>query len=191
MEELYLDADGIRYVESCLQKGGRGLCVELLRLPLYQGKAYTFVTTDLGIAQIKEFERGGLMSMNDGQTLLARHAVSVAQSNPNSALVFQDVWGTKPGDRVLKSRRTKLFFNRSEVYYVVEGDKLSLDEVVAAIREMTSFLIVGALFDNSSILGELDSGSFVSDRFIKTVAENTMEIFVNAYDQESFVVWQR
>ena len=186
-----LGQNGIDYVTSCLQKGGKGLPQRLLQLPLAKGTTYSPLPELVSSERAKQFDTGGLMNMSDGQTWLAEHVLLLSSAYPSHTIVFHDVWGGRPGDSGIKNRSSRMFFNQSDLYHFVGSPHMSLESILTAMRELASFLLVGAFVDIAVADETLPTDKVVDEGFITMLAQHTREIFVSAYDQEGIVVWQR
>lgn len=182
-----LGKGGIDYVMSCLQSAEGGLCRKLLELPIRDGSLYAVLPDDIALERATEFKLGGIMKMGDGRNWLARHVMATVERN--DIVVFQDVWGGRPKDPVVGRRSSRVLFDRSNVYNFLLFDDLNVESIIRTLREMSSFLLVG-------ITTRIPDGATITDRstvdegFIGALAQGASEIYVTAYDQESFVVWE-
>lgn len=191
LQKLSLEDAGLKYIESSLDNGGKGLCLKLLGLPLAQGSTYTIVPEDIDIDRAYQFETGGHFNI-DIKSWLAEHVIKLSSANAMGTLIFQDVWGAKPEDSGFKKiRRSKMFFNQTDVYHFVEANNITKHYIVRAMEEIASYLLIGMFVNVPVTAAKLSADRFVDDKFIENLARHTQEIYVSAYDQESIVVWQR
>ncbi|HEX9132967.1 MAG TPA: hypothetical protein VF844_11805 [Ktedonobacteraceae bacterium] len=192
LKKLPLGQDGIKFVESRLVSGGKGICLKLLNLPLSEGTVYAVVPEDTSLDRAKQFETGGLAQWIYGDAWLAKHVISLYSDNMDGTLIFHDVWGASPTDSGFrKKRKSEMFFNQTDVYHFVEAGYINSDIVIRTMREIASFLLIGAFINFPIVASELPADGFVDDSLIDELVRNTQEIYVSAYDQEGFVVWQR
>ena len=79
----------------------------------------------------------------------------------------------------------------SEVYYFIQGENFHSRLVETAIDDLISYLLVGVFTHFQINLTEIPRDRAATGALITSLAQETREIFVGAYDQEGLVVWRR
>jgi len=189
LTEVPLGPSGLRYVESCL-KHGSGLCSKLLEVVASGGTVFTPVPDGTSLTRAEAFEVGGLMFRQDMKTWLVKHLDGLRSQAPEGCVIFQDVWA-KSSDPVIKVSESESFFYDSGVYYFVDAAHLDARRVEKAVNDVTSYLLVGVFTGSPVVSSGLPANRDVDEASIDDLAQNTIEIFVSAYDQEGIVVWRR
>jgi hypothetical protein len=191
LKAISLGAAGLSFIKTGLYDGGKGVCLKLLDLPLSEGTVFTPLPTDVGLDRALTFKVGGIIKNANIEGWFAEHIVSLSSKNPNGSLIFQDVWGGRPGEAGTKHRKSSMFFNQTNLYHFVEPKNMNPQSIIYAMREITSFLKIGAFVNVPIAASKLPKDLFVDDNFIEHLANNTREIYISAYDQEGLVIWQR
>src|SRR2546423_1036394 len=106
--EKRLGLEGVEYVKSCLQQG-QGLC-SLLLAKVISGGGQTFAPVPTGTDQnrAEAFKIGGLVSRRDTTNWLTGHLKDLCQAQPESSILFQDLWAFPTDRRVQSATSSKL-----------------------------------------------------------------------------------
>jgi hypothetical protein len=190
LKELPLGEDGVRYVRSCLEDG-TSLSQEILRQAFTGGTACALVPEGVGLTRAKDFDTGGLMSRGDMQDWLVDHLLALCRAEPESTIVFEDPWGGRRGDPAVMAGRESKFFHGSFVYYFVEARAATDHAIRKAMNAVASYLFIAALARFPLTSAKLPDDRSVGDAVVRALAESTQEVFVEAYDQEGLVIWER
>jgi hypothetical protein len=83
------------------------------------------------------------------------------------------------------------FFHNKFVNYFVESRKANEASVAEAVGAVASFLLVGAFVHYPLTAAQLPADLTVGDTLLRDLAANTTELYVSAYDRESYVIWRR
>ena len=186
IEKFQLGDDGLKYVQACLEN--KGLCQNLRRLPLDEGKVYAVLPKDTDPIRAGKFDQGSNLGL-DPYGWLTRHVSKLSAAHPNGTFIVHHVWGASPGDPGLKDwELDNILFNQTDTYSFAHGADA---KGVERAMHTSSFLFVGIFTEFPIEDDELSGDRFVSDDFIEKLAQRTLEIYVSAYDAESFIVWQR
>lgn len=189
LKQQSLGESGIAFLSDKLK--GTGMIGKLPDLLLEEGLCFAVVPQAISAERARQFDVGGLMDMSEGQNWLASHALSVLSRRQEGTLIFQDVWGARSYDPGVRTKTSKMFFNQSDVYYFVEAKNANEHSILAAMREIRGFLLVGVFTEKQVVADQLPADGLVADDFIDAITRMTSEIYLSAYDQESFVVWKR
>jgi hypothetical protein len=181
-----LGREGLDYIETCLR--GRGLSAKVRAERLSGGKLDAVVPEGFSLAQARNFPNGTGTSMHHAIAWLAHHLKARLATNPAATILVQDVWA-QPGDRDERSEAA-WFANNDCLYYPARTENMSFDEADRLIHEPMSFQLVGFV-SNYVLPREVLSSHQASDSVIEALARAVTEVFVGAYDQEGFVVWQK
>lgn len=179
-----LGVDGIKFVQSRLDDAAQGLAKALCQLPLSNGAAYAIVPETATLERIKQFEYGGLV--RGGAEGLAEHVLNLNSKHTNGIFIFQDLWGPSPTDRNLEKIESQMFF-AEDVYLAVPHSQMNQNAIVQAVKDIRGFWELGAFTTTAkNLIGQtLDADEF------RLLAENAQEIYVEAYDGESYVIWKK
>jgi hypothetical protein len=123
------------------------------------------------------------------ESWLAEHIKGKFVASLPGTLIWQDVW-LYPKDIQLQPRIAEEFFTTDSVYYFVPFDHITPSQVMQSASAIGSFKIVG-VYSLTLISPLLTNDRIVDDDLVRKIAQQTEEIYVGAYDQESFVVWRR
>ena len=85
-----------------------------------------------------------------------------------------------------------MLFSADIVYYVVTLEDASRQAIIEALHDPASFLVVAA-FSRFELppRKSKEPGNCRQEAIIEELAKDALEIYVSAYDQEGFVMWQR
>lgn len=183
--EVDLRAAGIDHVDRRLRQG-TGLCRKLLRLELASGRAFAPVPAHTTLDRAKSFDAGGLMPERDAIAWLGGYLQKLWATDPAGVLVFQDTWAS-PDDPPVPIAPQSRFITSENIYYFVEKNMVARD-LEHTWRAITSFAWIG-IFTRAR--ARLIPGARVGDDIIEELARSTHAIFVEAYDREGLVVWER
>jgi hypothetical protein len=186
--ERSLGLKGVEYVKSCLQQG-TGMCSLLLPM-VVGGWAFAPVPTGTDQRRAEKFQVGGLMPRQKMKVWLIEHLEGLCQTEPQSTVVFQDVWAA-PTDPAIRSTTSNKLLTDRNVYYFIEARGFLPSLVERALSELTSYLLVGVFTHFGIKSTELLKDHRTTEAVIADAVREMEEIFVGAYDQEGIVVWRR
>jgi hypothetical protein len=186
IKEFPLGEDGLKYIEACLEN--KGICTNLRRLPLAEGKVYAVLPEHTDPVRVGKFSEGSNLGINP-YDWLAKHVSKLSALHPNGTFVVHHVWGASPGDPGLKDwELDNILFNQTDTYNFAHAtDVINIERAM----HTSSFLFVGIFTEFPIEESQLTADRFVSDDLIDKLAQHTLEIYVSAYDAESFVIWRR
>jgi hypothetical protein len=188
--EVPLGEAGLDYVRSALQ-GDTTFSREVLRAGFSDGCASALVPVGTALPRALAFDQGGFVSASAAENWLVQHVVSLCRSIPDSVVLFEDKWGGRKGeDAVMAGNETK-FFHDQFVNYFVEGRKANNTSVAEALGTPASFLLLGAFIRYPLTEAQLPADLTVDDSVLHELAANTVELYVSAYDRESYVIWRK
>jgi hypothetical protein len=188
LNEVKLGREGKEYVSDCLRQG-TGLCSKLLTVLDGSGHAFAPLPVIMSPERTKQFEAGGVMSRREAYLWFGHHVETLSLRGRDSSLVFQDVWA-KPKNFPAAHGDVNMFFDATNVYYLLGADEMTTPNILRVAREITSYLMVAAFCDLRFGIEELPSTHIAPETLMDEIAAKTREIFVSAYDQEGLVVWR-
>jgi hypothetical protein len=189
--ELPLGQAGLDYVR--VNMGGEtSFCREMLPLAMKGRNVFAVVPEGTDMARAMQFDRGGLVRTRFTDHWLAERMLSACRSHPEGLLVFDEPWGGRKGDPAAMRRDDPKFFHDRFVYHFVEAKTASPTLVDKAMRAPGGFLFIAAFslypFAASTLPADL---TVQDDQIMRDIAAQTQELYISAYDHESYVVWQR
>ena len=165
-----------------------GLAGALNRLNFSKGRSFAYLPVGFDPELTVQFDRDFFLNTPDGKNHLTARYVKLAGQFPSSALFFHDQWMT-PDD--FKSQALKRFEVRteSEVYCCLPHPDFTADNIAMCLSMMVT-TNPACVF---AIVTEDDTKRFFQAPFdeslVETIVDQTLEVFMPAYDRESFVVW--
>lgn len=188
LKRIDLGQSGIAYLAKCL-RGERELSGKLSRIVGQGGVSIAFVPDDTPLPRVMDFESGGLIARSASIAALADHIQSSPILRNDDLLIVHDVW-SKPDDHdFLPPLPLRLFRSASGAYSYARRSELNRDTLKDAANWPTSFSFVGAVTRCPAF--DLQAHAVVPESLIDALADGAREVYVSAYDQEGFVIWQR
>jgi hypothetical protein len=187
LTEIDLGEEGKEYVSSCLRQG-TGLCLKILRGLDRGGDVFAPLPAATPLKRARQFEVGGLMSRSETGAWFERHVEQLSGRTGNGTLVFQDVWATP---RDFPAPCDGMFVDSSNVYYALGPHEITAATISSTMRRITSFLFVSVFCDFSFRTEDMPPRPIVGETITDEIANNALEVFISAYDQEGLVVWVR
>jgi hypothetical protein len=206
--KVELGPDAITYIRSCLSDGNT-LSEYLLKLPLEEGRAVTYLPPTASLDAIKRFKVGGIIAPytrlqdevdTNGYRIvqLQRTDVELKLANYILAYLRQRGWHyaifehalAEPSDPWLSQTSAKFFTYRSEVYIFLTSQDTNIDAIVTAIRAASTYRFTGILAAVTN-LPNIRTGQEVQQDILRGLAETTKHIIVGAYDGEAEIMWSR
>jgi hypothetical protein len=185
--ETPLGIAGGEFIRSMIE-GETGLAGALARLDFSKGQSFAYLPIGMDPLLSAQFERGFYISMSDGRRQLATRYMNLCRAYPDSALFFHDQWMC-PEDYSQRPIERFEVRTSTEVYFCIPNSEISSDNIDDCFRWMTTYYPVGVFADVPNEITLRFIKSPFDESLIEIIAENTREIFMNAYDQESFVIW--
>jgi hypothetical protein len=139
------------------------------------------------LERAKQFDTGGLPITSASQRYLARHFLEDFSANQESALIVQDTV-SQPNDLGMRRSNEDKFFYENRVYYFLNSSDFSEQSVADVIRSSRGFWVIGFLV-GGRVNREEALNQQVEELAFAGFGANIREVFVSAYDGESFVMW--
>lgn len=189
--ELPLGGPGIDYVRSSLRQE-TSFCRAVAPLVVKSGQVCGLVPEGTTAARAVEFDRGGLVGTRSTDRWLVEHMLSVCHAKPEGLLIFDEPWGGRKGDPAVMGRRGQRLFHEKFVYHYVEANTANRQLVEDAMKSPGGFLFVAAFSLYTLAASALSSDLTIrDDQVMRNIAVRTEELYISAYDRESFVVWRK
>jgi hypothetical protein len=193
LKTIQLSDEALKYLEECISHGNK-LMRQLLNLPLRDGVLWTLVSDETNGEALNEFRHGGVTigtargvieKINDKlATFIIRH-LSVSSSH---YAIFED-YLRKPGSKLL-TRDRYFVYDGDVCLFVPSESKGDLQDIKATMKNASRYTFRGILTSLGSG-GRLTTGQSVDLPLIRELATSTNCILVGAYDEESYVIWER
>jgi hypothetical protein len=212
LKKFELGKEAIDYIKSCLEDlidMNKILAQYLLKLPLEDGKAISYLPAESSKEVILDFNTGGiitdeiteshLIELGGQKTLiealqnkntrekLIEFILAFLQKNDNNYLIIEDTFASSSDFHILSN--IHLFSCKNSIYHFLNSqysNKKTINEVINDASR--PYLYAGILTYSNKYL-DIKNGKEISEEIIKMFAENTQHIFVSAYDGESEIIW--
>jgi hypothetical protein len=182
-----LGQDGVAFMRSELDQNCP-LSTVVAKLFDNNDKVFALMPEGTGLDRAKQFKRGGLMGMGETHKWFADYIAKTFSNNGDSIqIIFEDPW-MKPCDFTKIPQKQPFFFSRSTIYYAPDSSNL-FSTLNAGMKEVKSSTLIG--FIVSPPVSVPQKGAAIRKETLMQLAKNTRAVFVSAYDQESYVVWQK
>ena len=178
-----------RYLCEYLRSGRVLSEFVLEKFPAWKGTSRIIVPEGVGRDLLNDLRHGGFCEKSEAVNVLATY-FSDRNRFFGSAIVFEHSLA-RPGDAAVKRSSLKTFYLRDCVYYVVAGGgRTPFHSMVEAIHlaatadAFRAFVLPRDFLQaNSSTLGHEDQ--------VAAVVASVESIVVGAFDNESFLIWER
>lgn len=190
LTELELGQAGFDYIRHHFERG-TSFCQEVLHSSFTGGKVFALVPEGTTLARALQFDWGGFTSTRPPDAWLRNRMIALCSADPNSVIIFEDAWAGRKGDKAVMAGAEPKFFHQEFVSYFIEGAKASNSTIEQAMRAVSSFLFVAALVRYPFSAEQLSADLTIDDKLMHELASNVHELYVSAYDRESYIVWQK
>lgn len=188
--ELPLGEPGLAYVSRCLENE-TSFVQDMRRLSFHGGSVFGVVPEGTDLKRAQDFWAALGISMRGPNIWLTDRMIARCRANPQSVIVFDDPWGERRDSPPAAWLTAPKFFHRNFVDYFVTADSAGEQTVDAAMRAIGGFLFIAAFVEYPLTADMLDADGAIDDQLMQKLAESVREIYVSAYDHDSYVVWQR
>ena len=180
--------DGLLYVKYCLEKWG-GLAEKATNLPILEGRAAAILPKDTTLARAILFEIGDINIDGVDTKCLAEHFLNVSKTYKYSSIIIEDTVALST-DEAINKIGCKKFFHNIKVYCHITSEQFSVDSISDLLCASRGFVIIG-FFIKEHIDDGLVLNLGVDSDVLCSMGREIQEIFVSAYDGESFVIWSK
>jgi hypothetical protein len=184
---LPLGQEGFDYLTQHLNE--RGLCAKVAAQNLSGGRLFAIVPEGLSLEEARNFDSWRETPLCHALSWLTEHLRECVAKTPSATILVQDVWA-KASDRESLEGAHAQFTANDCLYYVLDTKRLDYPAVHAAVHAPLSFNIVGFVSDYA-LPREVLATHEATEAVIDGLAREVTEVFVDAYDREGFVVWQK
>lgn len=178
--ELELPTSAKGYLTHVLQAEG-GLCALMEEAVRLQGRFFAIVPAGTSVARAEQFDTGGLVSTTAAEDQI----ISRSLGSPG-LLVIQDLWANTK-DYEDHAIALNLWIYQGKVYLWAGLGSAHTDQIRSLLRHPISWRYAGFLVEDPTVAQKLLAGS----ASLEDLASHVTEIYVPAYDGESFVIWSR
>jgi len=193
LKELPLGRDGLQYVLSSLNGARRfadALTAEITASPAAANSVFAPVPVDTALSRATNFDTGGLMPGYHAMEWLGGRLSMLCKAHGGGTFIALDTVQS-PSDPHIHEGTVDMFFYDGLVQYFVGCADLSDGSLDAVFRSVASFHFIAAFTTCPLSTADLPADLVVDDRLIARLATGVQAVIIGAYDQESFVVWQR
>lgn len=184
MQQLDLGEAGRDYLTDCLGSLDSGLSEALKTTPSSAGFVYTPAPDGATLESAIKFSGSGLVPVSQSIEWLSDHVLPL----PSGYIILQDIWADSK--YVNKDMTDRYVISDSSVYYYLRSRDFDRKHVDKLLWFSSSFLV--AIFYIPFQNGiEPPPAELLSADALNETSKLVREIYVNAYDQEGFVVWAR
>jgi hypothetical protein len=185
--ELDVTPDARNYIGRYLAKN-EGLAERLEPLIAATGSVHAVVPDGTSLERALQFNAGGLTTADTSYDWLFPLVIARIGRFPDGLFIIQDIWETA---EMIKPNSSPFATSDrgSAVYYFVKSTDVSMDALDNAERDAMSF--VTAMFIVPSGAIPLSTGYSISSAELDLLATRVTEFVMQAYDQESFLIWRR
>lgn len=187
LTEVELGQAGFDYIRHHFERG-TSFCQEVLRSAFTGGKVFALVPEGTTLARALQFDWGGLTSTRPPDAWIRNRMMALCSADPNSVLIFEDAWAGRKGDKAVMEGTHPKFFHHEFVSYVVKGGEASDETIDQAMQTVSSFLSVAAYVRYPLAAEKLPADLTIDDQLMHELAANTQELYVSAFDRESYII---
>jgi len=186
LEAIPVGDAGRLFVTSMLD-GMPGLCSEMIQSVQQTGAAYGIVPEGTSVSQAQQFYTGHLITGQSRSQWLTRHVRNKTLEGKRGMILIQDLF-CGPDDHNKHPPQTNSFLSLGQFYFWEEFGPKQLPDLQLLLDQPTipdglaAFLVEDPELSASLLAGQTSLGY---------AAELITEIYVPAYDDESFVMWRR
>ena len=185
MTEISLGQSGQQHAVAVL-RGCTGAAHCLADVVCRPGRLFAPFATEVTLERAMQFDVGGGAS----RTAAFKWLFEYLNSKPQGTLVIQDVWFTAADLAARQPNYDSYFFDENGVYYTLGLGSLSLENLCKLDREVKSFQSVG-FFVATDLNSDFRAQSHrVTGHYFEQLANDAIAVFISAYDQESWIVWE-
>jgi hypothetical protein len=180
----YVGAAGAEYM---LRSWGPlpGLCACLTPQIDKTKRIYGMVPPGTSRERAEELRSGDLGSLGEMDSCLADRIVQSTYAD-RGVLVVQDLWGS-PEINIKNPRDCDWWAEDGEAYFWTEYGPGREAAVLNCLQSPASFLYAGFLIPGADVADAIRRKAISLDE----LAARTVEVYMPAYDWESFVIWTR
>lgn len=177
------------YLLECLESG----CIlsesVARELAIRQGRICVIIPENVNGTPPADPRHGDFCSRNEAVTALAAHLCDRVRLF-GSAIIFEHSLA-RPGDAAVKRNPLPKLYLNNCVYFVAAHEiETDFDSMVQSIRSATTADAFRAFLLPKELLQESPSAKEGREQ-VKVLASAVESIIVGAFDNESFLIWQR
>jgi hypothetical protein len=182
-----LGEEGRNYVVENLN--GWDSVTKNLSAQFANGRAFALLPEDTSLARATDFRTGGLLLGLKPSRWIAQRCFASRRANKNCALLVEDTIARR-GDPNIAVETANKFFLNTRVFYFLNAEDFADKSIIDILHVSRGFDVIGFLskmtLDRAPLLNQE-----ISPGLLTTVVQNIQEIYISAYDGESFVLWIR
>jgi len=152
------------------------------------GRVYSFWPADASGDDIYSFESGIVTSQLSSEGEFAEYVREYLLSNCNN-LILQCSEIARKSATWLSGTSSSFLYHEDEAYRFLVKQRCDLDSVIGDLREGLHAwhnLIVFTFLPNAA---KLNDGDYLDSSAIQMLASNAIRLAINAYDYDSFLLW--
>jgi len=184
--DISLGEVGLAYMCSVLRQCS-GAALRLVDIVSKSGKVFAPLPPGTSRERAQQFEIGGISSRTNAFDWMFN---SLATKR-DGTLILQDIWA-QPSDLAVRRPTVESYVSDGRhVYYFLPSFLLSPSRLANLLRQISSFQMVGFyISDGFKLTFEQRRQHYAPAEYFDRLTPLTTTIYISAYDQESWVVWQ-
>ncbi len=184
-DKIQLMDIGQRYLLSRLANG-KSLSQQILKVVTFSANSFfTYLPSDLDESYISHFDRAGIADYDICYTFFSRYISAFLCSNKN-IVIFEDSNAEK-GDAYVSSAKSNILYFNDEVYHLLKGTSNSEKMIETTINEASNAWLNIAIFSATSF----ECKNPLTEVVLNDLAKNVQKIFIDAYDLDGYVFWEK
>ncbi len=178
--------DALPYIKERLSYGGKLAKMLLNTLNLDNGNISIYLPENLQTERYLQFEYGGIFHNKEAEEKLANLVFQFIKDHEENYVIFQEALASMDTLWSLDNTKNEYITHANEVYYLLNQDS-SLQYIMRMLGA-ARYPGIGILTSHKIRLTNRQS---ITTSDIEELARNTRYILVDAYDQESYLIWTR
>jgi len=189
--EYELGPGGLSYMRNRLSLGNE-IARQVATLPLHLGRAFALLPEGIEASALAKLEEAGAGKghVEEITNTVAEHLHEELSKSPTRLLVLEHALARSSDPCVLRDPGPMFTF-QSEVFFFLESRASSPEAVLSLMRRaLTAYGLIGTLTELSGA-PTIQNRQEVASETIHDLTANTLEILVQVFDGEAYVIWQR
>ncbi len=152
---------------------------------------FALVPRGTSLERALRFEAGGLISGAQATAWLVERLNALSKRLGNGSFVTHDVW-VAPHLQGLAAANLRAHYLpiQGQSYFWTGGPKFGVDQVMGALNAPASFFTISAFCKTNLHEHLANTSTFLEAEMHSEILASTVELYVSAFDQESFLVLQ-
>ena len=198
IREVELGNQAFEYLKEMLVLGSRftentSLSSCLLNLPLYEEKIVTYCLSNINISEKSDLSDGFSSRPITNLKEVRKKGIDIIyqylDSTPLGYVVFETF--ARVGDKVLEKLDIPLFSHNKDIYYFLRTTENDRKKIENSLKSARHYPLICSLSSLTEIINYSNHVEEVELKTLENLAFRTKKIIIDAYDGDSFIVWER